>query len=43
MGKDPNQSAGFQVSLNEQCARQSDTEARNGRREQQRLLAVARP
>src|ERR1700675_2888562 len=42
MGKEPNQSAGFQVGLNEQCARQSDTEARNGRREQQRLLAVAR-
>src|ERR1700730_2994271 len=40
MGKEPNQSAGFQVGLNEQCARQGDTEARNGRREEHRLLAV---
>src|SRR5437868_7108335 len=39
MGKEPNQSAGFQVGLNEQCAREGDAEARNGRREQHRLLA----
>jgi hypothetical protein len=32
MGKEPNQSAGFQVGLNERCARQRDTEARNGYR-----------
>ena len=42
MGKELDQSAGFQVGLDEQCARQGDTEARNGRREQHVLLAVPR-
>jgi hypothetical protein len=42
MGKEPNQSAGFQVCLDERCARQGDTDAGNGRREKQRLLAVPR-
>lgn len=31
MGKEPNESAGFQVGLDEQCACQGDTEASNGR------------
>src|SRR5579862_6818183 len=43
VGKEPNQSAGCQVGLNERCARQGDTEARDGRGKQQCLLAVARP
>src|SRR5258706_8629253 len=42
LGKEPNQSAGFQVALDERCTRQGNTEARNGRRKQQRLVAVPR-
>jgi hypothetical protein len=42
MRKEPNQSAGFQVGLNEQCARKGDAEAGGSRREQDRLLAVPR-
>jgi hypothetical protein len=42
LGKEPHQSAGFQIGLDERCTRQSDTEARNGRWKQQRLLAVPR-
>src|SRR5882672_5590201 len=39
-GKKPNQPAGFQVRCDERCTRQGDTEARNGGRKQQRLVAV---
>src|ERR1700680_3955384 len=42
MRKEPNQSPGFQVCLDERCARQGDTEAGNGRREKHRLFAVPR-
>src|SRR5437016_8722263 len=42
MGKEPNQSPGFQVGVDERCARQGDSKAGNGRREKQRLLAVPR-
>src|SRR6266850_3757743 len=38
----PNQPAGFQVRCDERCTRQGDTEARNGGRKQQRLVAVPR-
>src|SRR6266446_5460794 len=41
-GKEPNQPAGFQVRCDERCTRQGDTEARNGGRKQQRLVAVPR-
>src|SRR6267143_2405957 len=41
-GKEPNQPAGFQVRCDERCTRQGDTEPRNGRRKQQRLVAVPR-
>src|SRR5438876_526968 len=41
-GKKPNQPAGFQVGCDERCTRQGDTEARNGGRKQQRLVAVPR-
>src|SRR5467141_1546627 len=39
-GKEPNQPAGFQVRCDERCTRQGNTEARNGGRKQQRLVAV---
>src|SRR5258706_10347369 len=39
-GKKPNQPAGFQVRCDERCTRQGDTEARNGGRKEQRLVAV---
>src|SRR4051794_486576 len=42
MGKEPNQSPGYQVGLHERCARQGDTKASNGRREKDGLLAVPR-